>query len=83
MRAERRSWNMRNGIRVRHREHTEEMLNWTEMSKAKTDCPTVLKLILIFVHSQLETKEREYQIPNCDHRGSEGPQMHPRVGKES
>ena len=25
--------------------------------QAKTDCPTVLKLILIYVHSQLETKE--------------------------
>ena len=25
--------------------------------QAKTDCPILLKLILIFVHSQLETKE--------------------------
>ena len=49
--------------------------------QAKMDCPTVLKLILISVHSNWRLK-KEYRNPNCDYRGSEGPQMHPHVERE-
>ena len=42
----------------------------------------ILKLIPISEYSQLETKEG-VSNSNYDHRGSESPQMHPRVGKES
>ena len=51
--------------------------------QVKMSGPTVLKLVLISVHSQLETKKREYWIQNCDYRGTKSPQMHPRVGRES
>ena len=42
----------------------------------------ILKLIPISECSQLETKEGVLN-PNYDHKGSENPQMHPCVGKES
>ena len=42
----------------------------------------ILKLIPISEQSQLETKEG-VSNPKHDHRGSEMPQMHPRVRKES
>ena len=51
--------------------------------QVKMSGPTVLKLIMISVHSQLETKQRENRIQNCGYRGTESPQMHPRVGRES
>ena len=48
----------------------------------KADGSTVLKLILISMHSQLETEERVSES-SYDYRGSESPQMHPRVERES
>ena len=51
--------------------------------QVKMSGSTVLKLVLISVHSQLETKQRENRIQNCGYKGTESPQMHPRVGRET
>ena len=51
--------------------------------QVKMSGPTVLKLVLISVHSQLDTKQRESRIQNCGYRGTGSPQMHPRVGRKS
>ena len=39
----------------------------------------ILKLIPISEHSQLETKKEGVSNLNYNHKGSESPQMHPRV----